>query len=138
MRAPFSPASLSLLALAALVASCATYKEPVGYLDGRPFQRADPHLVPVVVTKVDGSSYPYSYAYSNGSASPVEAGEHVITVQAPLAKYAHIPTERDLKLKVEPCVRYTLGARRSSNLVEDFEPVVLEKEPMPGCNPNSR
>lgn len=131
-----SPLLASVLCATAVAAlsACASYKGPVGYVDGRPFTRTDPHLYPVIVRRVDGETYNYDYRL----ATAVPAGEHVFTLQAPLSKYSHVPETRDIKVKVEPCMRYTFGAKRAADFAEDFEPVLVETQPMPGCNSNSR
>ena len=118
----------ALILASTLLAACA--HEPFSYLDGQPFSHVDPHIYPVQIVQVDGSSY-----YRDNPVV-VQPGEHSIMVAARPAKYSRLAEQRVLKLKVEPCVRYIIGARRESNLLNDFVPVVLETRPISGCDAN--
>jgi hypothetical protein len=116
----------ALILASTMLAACA--HEPFSYLDGQPFSRVDPHIYPVQIVQVDGSSY-----YRDNPVL-VQPGEHSIMVAARPAKHSRLAEQRVLKLKVEPCVRYIIGAHRESNLLNDFVPVVLETRPISGCD----
>ena len=110
-------------AVLGLLAACTTTQSQ---LEGQPFTRVDPKLYPVIVSKVDGKSYLQQPVL-------VDPGKRVVTVTARPEKYGSLPVDRTFTVDVGPCEIVRLGARRENPLMEDFEPVVVEREPKAGC-----
>jgi hypothetical protein len=107
----------------ALLSACTTTQSQ---LEGKPFTRVDPKLYPVIVSKVDGKSYLQQPVM-------VDPGKRVVTVTARPERYGTQSVDRTFTVDVGPCEIIRLGARRESPLMEDFEPVVVEREPKAGC-----
>ncbi len=107
----------------ALLVACTTTQSQ---LEGRPFTRVDPKLYPVIISKVDGKSYLQQPVM-------VDPGKRVVTVTASPERYGSLPVDRTFTVDVGPCEIIRIGARRESPLMEDFQPVVVEREPKAGC-----
>lgn len=113
---------------AVTLAGCAHQWETV--LDGRLYTRTHLHRYPVSIVAVDGD-------YSTLSPRRVDAGEHVLTIDAPPATGKYLPDRKEFRFKTQKCVRYWLAAQRPSAYSRDFDLVVDHAEPVPGCQPTT-
>ena len=116
-------ARAGLIAAVALISACTTTQSA---LDGKPFSRVDPKLLPVIVSKVDGES-------RTGNPVWVEPGRRVITLSAAPALGGYLSVDRTFTVEVGVCERVVFGARREVLLRDAFEPVVVEREALSGC-----
>jgi hypothetical protein len=108
----------------ASITACSTTQSA---LDGKPFTRVDPKLLPVTVTKVDGES-------RSGNPVWVEPGTRSVTLSAAPALGGRFTVDRTFTVEVGACERVVFGARREVLLRDAFEPVVVEREPIRGCS----
>jgi len=126
-----TPKRMSLLLATlgvATLAGCAHQWETV--LDGRLYTRTHLHRYPVSIVAVDGD-------YSSLTPRRVDAGEHLLTVDAPPATGRYLADRKEFTFKAQKCVRYWLAAQRPSAYSRDFDLVVDHAEPVPGCQPTS-
>ena len=114
---------IAAIAFIVLAVGCTTTQS---VLDGTPFQRADPKLLPVTISKIDGNS-------RSGNPVMVDPGRRVITLSAAPALPGRNSVDRSFTVDIGKCERVTFGARRESPLMDAFEPVVVEREPLTGC-----
>lgn len=115
--------AIAAIAFISVAAGCTTTQS---VLDGTPFQRADPKLLPVTISKIDGNS-------RSGNPVMVDPGRHVITLSAAPALAGRTTVDRSFTVDIGKCERVTFGARRESPLMDAFVPVVVEREPLTGC-----
>jgi hypothetical protein len=115
----------SFLAAGALLAGCST--APLSYLEAGPLTRTDPKLYPLRIISVDGD-------YSRQHSRPVAPGPHSIIVAPPPLPGTRRIDERPFMLRVEPCTRYYLAARRESPVIHEWQLVVDATEPVAGCD----
>jgi hypothetical protein len=116
---------LAAAAIACLSACATTYSQ----LDGKPFSRVDYTLFPVQVTKVDGRS-------TTGNPVLIEPGMRKVTLLAPPEKYGRFGDEQTIEVDVGVCERVVFGAQRPSRLLIAWQPVIVERLPVPGCVPS--
>lgn len=114
----------ALLAIATLVA-CAS--EPLSYLSGGRFNRAEINTYDTLIVSVDGKSYPFNYRI------PVAAGKHHIVFQTQPADGFPFSRDEALDVDVEPCTEYWFEAKKLNNLENDFQPRINYKIHVPGC-----
>ena len=120
------PLTIALaLASSALLVGCST--APLSYLENGPLTRTDPKLYPVRLISVDGD-------FSAQHSRPVSAGPHSIVVAPQPLPGTRRLDERVFMLRIEPCTRYYLAARRESPVIHEWELVVDAKEPVAGCD----
>jgi len=121
--------SLVPLAAAAILAGCAA--APLSYLEGVPLTRTDPHLAPVRIVSIDGE------LFFDPPARPVEIypGTHDVVLES-TSTTMRIALQKHYPLKVEPCRRYFLAARRDASMQTDWSLVVDHEEVVAGCNPD--
>jgi hypothetical protein len=114
-----------LLAIGA--GGCAIVPAPLSFLDGQPKTVTDPLLYPVRVVSVDGA-----IQFQN----PVQLapGPRWVVLEAAPAKSARGTTQQSFVLRVEPCMRYHVGAKRSSPMDAAWQVVIDHKEPVTGCD----
>lgn len=113
-----------VLVLAAL-AGCSS--EPLSYLDGPRFSRAEINTFDTLIVSVDGKSYPMNYKI------PVTAGWHHIVFQTrPADGFAFSP-DRALDVEIQPCTEYWFEAKKLNRLQQDFQPRVNYWIHIPGC-----
>jgi hypothetical protein len=101
---------------------------PLSYLDGRPKTTTDPLLFPVRVVSVDGG-----INFQN----PVQVapGPRWVVLEAAASGSARGTTQQTFVMRVEPCTRYHLAAKRNSPAEATWQVVVDSKETVPGCDP---
>lgn len=115
---------LPLLTLS-LLAACES--APLSFLDGRPKTATDPLLYPVRVVSVDGS-----IQFSNPV--QVEPGPRWLVLEAAPSGSARGTTQQTFVMRVEPCTRYYLGARRTSSMEATWQVVIDDQERVAGCD----
>ncbi|MBX3619822.1 MAG: hypothetical protein KF891_07540 [Rhizobacter sp.] len=122
-----SRALLAALAGAATLAGCAS--APLSYLVGEPLTQTDFTLYAVSIVSVDGGI--------KFGAQPVQVapGAHWLVLQAAPGRGARSSLQKGYVLKVEPCTRYFLAARRVSPMDADWSLVIDRTETVAGCSP---
>lgn len=117
-------------ALAAFVlAGCAAPPEGFSFLHGERWRKVELNTFDVMIISVDGRHY----IERPGKPVMVAPGLRRIVVQGPPASGFTFGEQRTLTLEVKPCTRYWLEAKKTSALVQDFEPRVNHSEPIAGC-----
>ncbi|WP_137936903.1 hypothetical protein [Chitinivorax sp. B] len=120
--------SLTVISASLLASGCATYSNQVSFIHGERYHRAAMHTYLTHLVSIDGEA-----AMLNQNPVPIEPGHHVLKlVTAPAAGF-RVPETRLLKLKVEPCKRYYIVARKTSSLAQDWTPQIDEVESRPEC-----
>ena len=123
-------ASVSAVALLLLtVVGCASTAH-LSFVHGDLQTRVHRDLYPVTILAVDGE-------LSFDSPRAVAPGPRWLLLQAAPAQGAGVVPQKAIVLRVEPCTRYYLAAKRQSPMASDWEVVVERKEPVSGCNPES-
>ena len=118
-------ATLLLTAGAAFGAS--PYDEPYSIITIDTIKPADYHLKPVFVNRVDGENSVQRNKHV------VPPGDHEVVIdKAPQGGF-HQPTQKVMRLRTEPCVRYNLAARVENSVTQDWEPLVRSTEPIGEC-----
>jgi hypothetical protein len=119
--------SLVVAALAAGLAGCGTYH--YSQLDGYRYYKAPIDTHPVLITKVDGVSTPFTTPVQ------VDPGPRIVSVQTYPSKLDPLGETRTINLDVKPCTHYYLVAVKPNRLARDFDVKVDYEEPVPGCTP---
>jgi hypothetical protein len=107
--------------LAAATGGCASvaggpYAEPWSVIQTDVAGSADPHVIPVIVNRVDDRNTERNMAV-------VAPGRHAVTVDVPPRK--HFPaTQHTFELATEPCTRYYVAARLENFATSEWEPIV--------------
>lgn len=115
----------SLFALAA----CATspYEQPYSIIAVDPARSADPHVIPVLMNRVDDRTSLYP------DRAVVAPGHHLVTVDVPPRKGFHLPTQSTFEMNTEACTRYYISARLDTPVTQEWKPVVRSVEPIGEC-----
>jgi hypothetical protein len=119
--------SFVVAALAAGLAGCGTYH--YSQLDGYRYYKAPIDTHPVLITKVDGVSTPFTTPVQ------VDPGPRIVSVQTYPSKLDPLGETRTINLDVKPCTHYYLVAVKPNRLARDFDVKVDYEEPVPGCTP---
>jgi len=114
---------------AAILTSCATAPAEFSFLTGERWRKAELNTFDVLIVSVDGRHY----IERPGAPVMVTPGARSVVVQGPPAPGFTFGEQRTLKLDVKPCTKYWLEAKKTSPLVQDFEPRVNHDEPIAGC-----
>jgi hypothetical protein len=122
---------LAAAAVALVVSGCASTTS-LSQLTGQRWLKAELNTFDVLIISVDGRHY------IERPMAPVlvDPGPRTIVVQGPPVTGFSRGEQRTLKLDVKPCTRYWLEAKKSSALVQDFEPRVNHTEALAGCAAN--
>lgn len=112
-------------AAALLWAGCASVG-PVALISGKLQTRTALDLEPVMIISIDGES-------RLDDPSWIDPGVHTIVLQPPPPRGHRFGRQMSLELKVEPCTRYYLAARRSNPLLAEWSPIVERTEPLSPC-----
>jgi hypothetical protein len=108
-----------------LFAGCAA--APMSMLDGNPITRADSTLHALRVVAVDGQAY-----FEN----PVRVapGPRSVMLQPPPVAGMRTSPVKAYAIKVAPCTRYYLAAKRATPVSVDWEMVIERTEPVNACD----
>lgn len=113
-----------------LAVGCVNRQDPVGYLitplDPEPTQEL---VAGVAITFVNGKRPP-------SQRIRLQPGEHVIRGLSRLDTPTRSSAPAELKITVQPCTEYELGARHSSRFNPNFEIVITDQRIEPGCEPD--
>jgi hypothetical protein len=116
-----------LLFTAGAAFAAGPYDEPYSIISIDTIKPADFHLKPVFVNRVDGENSVQRNKHV------VPPGDHEVVIdKAPQAGF-HQPTQKVMRLRTEPCVRYNLAARVENSVTQDWEPLVRSTEPIGEC-----
>ena len=115
------------LAAAAPFVQASPYDEPYSIITIDTIKPADYLLKPVFVNRVDGENS------VERNKHVVKPGDHEVVVDLAPRGGFHQPTQRVMKLKTEPCVRYHLAAKLENSISQKWEPVVRSTEPIGEC-----
>ena len=110
------------------LAGCAS--APLSFIDAAPTPKADSSYYPVRVVSVDNS------LQFGGFGKPVQLapGPHRLVLEAAPAASARGSVQKTVYLKIEPCRRHLLAARRASPLQADWTLVEMPTEPVGHCD----
>jgi len=125
MNAPIQ----TFMALAALAAAAGCGTTPYSQIDGARYSRAAIDTHPVLVTRIDGRSTPFTTPVR------VDPGMRTVQVQTYPGLVDRFGTEKTFRMEVKPCTLYHLVAVKPNSLLRDFEVKVDYEEPVPGCAP---
>jgi len=92
---------------------------------GERYSKATMHAASAIIKSVDGRHYTTRVV-------KLEPGERLLVVQSPDRK-GFRGSDRELKLMIEPCIRYYINAQFKSSVGTEWEPTVAKKEPIAGC-----
>ena len=88
---------------------------------------ADPHLLPVIVNRVDGETV------MTRNEAVVAPGLRKLTIDLPARRGFHQATQHTFDLEVKPCTRYFVAAKLDSPTTQTWTPVVRSNEPIGEC-----
>lgn len=103
---------------------------PLSFIQGTPQTLTDFTLYPVRIVSVDGS---IQFARPSKPIQ-ISPGSRSIVFEATPGSGARNGVQKSFALKVEPCTRYFLAARRQLAMDADWSLVVDKTEAVPGCN----
>jgi hypothetical protein len=127
--------SRAALPLAAIVlAGCATVGPNFAQLDGERWRKVELNTFDVTLISVDGKHH----LQRRGEPVIVEPGLRKVVVQGPPVAGFRYGEQRTLELKIEPCMRYWLEAKKDTALAQDFVPRVNYSEKIAGCGAEPR
>ena len=116
--------------LATLLLSTAAFAGPYdqvyGLITVDTSRSADPHLIPVIVNRVDDETIPMRQP------AVVVPGVRKVTIDVPPRK-GFQATQQTFDLEVKPCTRYYVAARLDSPTTQTWKPVVRNSEPIGEC-----
>jgi hypothetical protein len=119
------PAALALAGCAS--AGGNPYAEPWSVIQTDIARSADPHVIPVIVNRVDDrNAYP-------GNTAVIPPGAHAITIDVPPRK-GFPATQHTFDLVTEPCMRYYVAARLKSFATQDWDPIVRSTARIGECD----
>lgn len=123
--------SVCLIAAAAAalaLGGCAS--APLSFVDAAPTPKADMTYYPVRVVAVDDR------LQFGGFGQPVQLspGPRRLVLEAAPAASARGSVQKTFYLKIEPCRRHLLAARRASPLQADWSLVEMPPEPVGNCD----
>ena len=129
------PLIAALVATAALGASAADsydYSKPWSIIEGERMLSADPHVLAVIVNRVDDENAAHG-GYSTYGYAVVAPGMHKVTIDLPPRQGFHTATQHTFDLETKPCMRYTVAAELKSVTTQDWTPVVRRTELIGEC-----
>ncbi|MGZ5112945.1 MAG: hypothetical protein ACXWHC_11425 [Usitatibacter sp.] len=88
---------------------------------------ADPHVIPVIVNRVDDKTV----SYQNRAVVP--PGAHKVTVDVPPRKGFKLATQNTFDLDTKPCVRYYVAAKLDTLVTQGWTPIVRSEERIGEC-----
>jgi hypothetical protein len=115
-----------LAILGATAAVAGPYDQPYSLITSDTDPSADPHVIPVIVNRVDDEN-----ALDNRAI--VAPGVHQVTVDVPPRKGFHTATQRTFQLETRPCARYYVAARLESPTLQKWQPIVRKVERLGDC-----
>jgi hypothetical protein len=127
--APRSLATTTLVAAAALLGACGS--APLSFLDGDLQVLTSLDLHPVRVVSIDGD-------VSQQNPRQISPGMHTIIVATTFSgggAGARAAGPKAYAIRVAPCTRYYLAARRLAQLGADWEMITERTEAVAGCDP---
>ena len=117
--------------LATLLLSTAAFAGPYdqvyGLITVDTSRSADPHLIPVIVYRVDDETIPMRQR------AVVFPGVRKVTIDVPPRKGFSQATQQTFDLEVKPCTRYYVAAQLDSPTLQSWKPVVRNSEPIGEC-----
>ena len=127
-RFPCTP--LRWIPAAAVLALGGCASAPLSFVDAAPTPKADSTFYPVRVVAVDDR------LQFGGFGKPVQLapGPRRLVLEAAPAASARGTVQKTVYLKVEPCRRHLLAARRASPLQADWSLVEMPSEPVGNCD----
>ena len=116
-----------LIAAGGLAGAASPYDEPYSIITIDRIRPADYHVKPVFINRVDDQN---SVERNKHVVAP---GSHQVTIDFGPQGGFHLPLQKTITLKTEPCVRYNMAARVENTIAQDFEPFVRSTEPIGEC-----
>jgi len=121
---------LLLSATATMVAACAAPAE-FSYLNGSRWTTVELNTYDTRIISVDG------YTRRQNEKLFVDPGVRTIVLEAVPTAGFFWPQQREIVVKVEPCMQYWFEAKRVNPLSQDWEPRVNYADRIAGCKPGS-
>lgn len=112
---------------AATSAIAGPYDQAYSIITTDPARSADPHVIPVIVNRVDGENVPYR------NRAVVAPGAHKVTVDVPPRKGFKLATQNTFDLATKPCVRYYVAAKLDTLVTQGWTPIVRSEERIGEC-----
>lgn len=112
---------------AATSAIAGPYDQAYSIITTDPARSADPHVIPVIVNRVDGENVPYR------NRAVVAPGAHKVTVDVPPRKGFKLATQNTFDLATKPCVRYYVAAKLDTLVTQGWTPIVRSEERIREC-----
>lgn len=103
------------------------YDQAYSIITTDPARSADPHVIPVIVNRVDGENVPYR------NRAVVAPGAHKVTVDVPPRKGFKLATQNTFDLATKPCVRYYVAAKLDTLVTQGWTPIVRSEERIREC-----
>ena len=113
------------IAIVGSLAACGS--APLSFLDGEPKTKTEALLYPVKVISVDG-------AMEFRNPVQVAPGPRWLVLEAAPSAGARKSVQKSFVIRVEPCTRYFLAAKRATVIDADWQVVIDAKEQVPGCD----
>jgi hypothetical protein len=112
-----------------LLAACAAgpYSEPYSEIVADKSPSSDPHVVPVIINRVDDHTTLYP------DRAVVPPGPHKVTLDVPPRKGFHLATQETVVMDAEPCTRYYIAARLDTPVTQEWKPLVRSVERIGEC-----
>lgn len=123
------PLALIVLAGCAAVPAEDRYQKGVSsYVTGAVYYKANSNVYPVRIDAIDGESNVAAWAL-------VQPGMHTFRLIGPPPPGLNNGPIKEAQLEIKPCTRYWIAAYKTSEMQNDFHPVIDYQEPLAGCTP---
>jgi hypothetical protein len=117
---------LAITLLSATSALAGPFDQPYSIIETDTAPSANPHLLPVIVNRVDDEN-------SINNRSVITPGPHKVVLDVPQRKGYHTATQRVMDLDAKPCTRYYVAAELKSLTLQEWTPVIRREERIGEC-----
>ena len=117
---------LAITLLSATSALAGPFDQPYSIIETDTAPSANPHLLPVIVNRVDDEN-------SINNRSVITPGPHKVVLDVPPRKGYHTATQQIMDLDAKPCTRYYVGAELKSPTLQEWTPVIRREERIGEC-----
>lgn len=103
------------------------YDQVYGLITVDTSRSADPHVIPVIVNRVDDETVPIRQP------AVVAPGLRKVTIDVPPRRGFAVATQQTFELEVKPCTRYYVAAQLDSPTLQSWKPIVRNTEAIGEC-----
>ncbi len=121
--------TLPLLLIAGAIATACATTQAYSYLNGFRWSKVEANTYDVLIVSVDGVTR------AQNAKLLVEPGVRTLILEAPPADGFRRGEQRELVLRIDPCMECWFEAKRSNPLSQDWEPRVNYRDRIAGCKP---